>query len=122
MTDRKAVIEYGEEKLSRLHPDETNKDHIGVMVEVGWIKGVLELLKTPWTLAKERLPEAKEGFFGTPYIVLTKSGSVIPLWFVEKIIRGTWVRRWEYYGGHIYHGDVIAWAPMPEPPKAGEHE
>ena len=86
-------------------------------------KDILGLLKEQkWISVKDKLPKAESGFFGTPYIVLTKNKSVIPLWFTEKIIRGTWVRRWEYYGGQIFHGEVVAWAPMPNPPKDSEHE
>lgn len=111
MIERKAAIERIEDAI--------DMGNLVSLIDYEFMADVCELLriKTPWTLTKERLPEAKEGFFGTPYIVLTKSGTVIPLWYVEKIIRETWVRRWEYYGGHIYHGEVIAWAPMPEPPK-----
>lgn len=115
MTNREQVID-GLEKVW----DAFN--HMEHELYADYVFDALELLKEQpqkgeWIPVSERLPEAKEGFFGTPYIVLTKNGTVIPLWYVEKIIRGTWVRRWEYYGGHIYHGEVIAWAPMPEPPK-----
>lgn len=43
--NKERAIEYIKEKLSRLHPDEINKDHIGMMVEVGFLKEVLGLLK-----------------------------------------------------------------------------
>ena len=45
MTDRETVVKYAEEKLSHLHPDETHKDHIGMMIEVGYLKDVVGLLK-----------------------------------------------------------------------------
>ena len=44
--DTEKIINYAEEKLSHLHPDEKEKDHIGMMVETGWLKEVIKQLKT----------------------------------------------------------------------------
>ena len=43
MSDREKVINYAEETLSNVLPDE--KDTSGIMVKVGWIREVLALLK-----------------------------------------------------------------------------
>lgn len=45
MADLMKALEYAEEKLSRLHPDERDKPHIGMMVESGFLKEIVELLK-----------------------------------------------------------------------------
>ena len=45
MADREKVIKWIEVTLGNLYPDEIGKDHIGMMVSVGFLKGVLELLK-----------------------------------------------------------------------------
>lgn len=42
--DREQIIKYAEERLSKLHPDEKEKDHIGLMVTSGWLKEVVKLL------------------------------------------------------------------------------
>lgn len=44
MDDREQIIKYAEERLSKLHPDEKDKDHIGLMVTSGWLKEVVKLL------------------------------------------------------------------------------
>lgn len=83
--------------------------------------------KMDWISVKERLPEEKE-----PVIILLQDGQVFRGEIRERILLPEW---WYYYDagdtdmdilGHIYStGDgmwihdnpVIAWLPLPEPPK-----
>lgn len=85
--------------------------------------------KMDWISVRERLPEEKE-----PVIILLQDGQVFRGEIRERILLPEW---WYYYDagdtdmdimGHIYStGDgmwihdnpVIAWMPLPEPPKGG---
>lgn len=86
--------------------------------------------KMDWISVKERLPGEKE-----PVIILLQDGQVFRGEIRERILLPEW---WYYYDagdtdmdilGHIYStGDgmwihdnpVIAWMPLPEPPKEGK--
>lgn len=83
--------------------------------------------KMEWISVRDRLPEEKE-----PVIILLRDGQVFRGEIRERILLPEW---WYYYDagdtdmdilGHIYStGDgmwihdnpVIAWMPLPEPPK-----
>jgi hypothetical protein len=83
-----------------------------------------------WISVRERLPEEKE-----PVIILLRDGQVFRGEIRQRILLPEW---WYYYDagdtdmdmlGHMYFtGDgmwmhanpVIAWMPLPEPPKEGE--
>ena len=51
MVNREKVINYAEETLSNVLPDE--KDTSGIMVKVGWIREVLALLKEQEGIIKQ---------------------------------------------------------------------
>ena len=86
--------------------------------------------KMEWISVRDRLPEEKE-----PVIILLQDGQVFRGEIRERILLPEW---WYYYDagdtdmdilGHIYStGDgmwihdnpVIAWMPLPEPPKEGK--
>lgn len=85
-----------------------------------------------WISVKERLPEEKE-----PAIILLRDGQVFRGEIRQRILLPEW---WYYYDagdtdmdmlGHLYYvkewsgswcksNPVIAWMPMPEPPKEEE--
>lgn len=44
MANIKETLKYAQEKLSKLHADEKDKNHIGLMVEAGFLKDVVEIL------------------------------------------------------------------------------
>ena len=79
---------------------------------------VIALLEhTPqWVRTSERLPELP-GVLGVKFVIAYTRGRVIPLMYAQRRIRSRDVERWEYLDGQIYHGDVIAWQPLPEAPK-----
>lgn len=100
-----------------------------LMVISGMIEGIVnELpevkLESKWISVEERLPEIKKGYeyFGTRCITCDNYKQVIPLRYCRHTVRGKEVCRWTYDDGRLYYGTVVAWMPLPEPPKEGEAE
>lgn len=78
-----------------------------------------------WIPCSERLPEDPDPSFtygSKTYQVTTASGNVVALKWQKTEVRGKTVMRWEWSGGGIYHGDVLAWKPLSEPWKGADNE
>ena len=86
------------------------------------IRKLLKEQQPKWIPVEERLPEIKKGceYLGTRYITCDKYKQVIPLRYCRHTVRGKEVCRWTYDDGRLYYGTVVAWMPLPEPPKEGE--
>jgi len=77
-----------------------------------------------WIPVEERLPKIKERkeYFGTKCIVCDERKQVFTLRYCKRIVRKKEVYRWMRDDMSIYHGEVVYWMPLPEPPKEGETE
>ena len=134
----KEVIEYAEERLSKLHPDEQDEDHIGIVVSCGWIKDVVEainglqerisIMQEGWNLTSEKLPVIPEDATYGIMVLCADDKSQFkkdkgwknksyPRDYVRREIRGKTVERWEYVTGQICYDPPKYWMYLPDPPE-----
>ena len=88
---------------------EEQEERIDIMSEGGWI---------PIALKPPKADRNKEPSIVS--VIATTGRSVFPVYWCGRIIRGKWVERWETSNGLYWGDEIIAWMPIPKPPKRGE--
>ena len=107
-------------------------DHFSVRECFGWrAREIEEVLRavpaTPvpqWISVKDRLPDVNRTGSGYEEItvIATDGESVRPMIYERACIRGKTKYRWKWIWDRIYEGKpIVAWMPLPEPPK-GEND
>lgn len=77
-----------------------------------------------WISVKDRLPDVNRTGSGYEEItvIATDGESVHPMIYERACIRGKTKYRWKWIWDRIYEGKpIVAWMPLPEPPK-GEND
>ena len=77
-----------------------------------------------WISVKDRLPDVNRAGSGYEEItvIATDGESVRPMIYERACIRGKTKYRWKWIWDRIYEGKpIVAWMPLPEPPK-GEND
>lgn len=77
-----------------------------------------------WISVKDRLPDVSRTVSGYEEItvIATDGESVRPMIYERACIRGKTKYRWKWIWDRIYEGKpIVAWMPLPEPPK-GEND
>lgn len=91
------------------------------------VQSIMELpaVSVPqWISVKDRLPEVNRTGSGYEEItvIATDGESVHPMIYERACIRGKAKYRWKWIWDRIYEGKpIVAWMPLPEPPK-GEND
>lgn len=93
-------------------------------------KDVRRLLSIPavsvpqWVSVGDRLPDVNrtQRGFEWVYVIATDGTNVLPMIYERALIRGETKYRWKLVWDRIYPGrPIVAWMPLPEPPK-GEND
>lgn len=77
-----------------------------------------------WISVKDRLPDVNQTKSGyeSLTVIATDGKSVRPMIYERACVKSKVKFRWKWMWDRIYDGkDIIAWMPLPEPPK-GEEE
>ena len=114
MPDREKIINYAEETLSNVLPDE--KDTSGIMVKVGWIREVLALLKEQgWNVLTEDADGVIHGLPGDDGRYIMTDGNDI---WIDDYVDGVEDGIILDSGKDIR--EITAWMYMPELPQNGK--
>lgn len=130
------MAEYIERKAAMttpVLPKEYRKyqtDNLDDAYEQGWMDALDNLKNAPavsvpqWISVKDRLPDVSRTVSGYEEItvIATDGESVRPMIYERACIRGKTKYRWKWIWDRIYEGKpIVAWMPLPEPPK-GEND
>lgn len=77
-----------------------------------------------WISVNDRLPDVNRTNSGyeSVYVITTDGKRVLPMIYERACAKTKTKFRWKYVWDRIYDkNDIIAWMPLPEPPK-GEKE
>ena len=91
----------------------------------GWLQGMLEEDAVPvpqWISVKDRLPDVNRTGSGYEEItvIATDGERVRPMIYERACVRDKTKCRWKWIWDRIYKGKpIVAWMPLPEPPKGG---
>lgn len=73
-----------------------------------------------WISVKDRLPDVNRTKSGyeRACVIATNGKSVLPMIYERACVKTKTKYRWKYVFDRIYgNNDIIAWMPLPEPPK-----